>query len=63
MLNFIILYAKMYIKQCKENKKVTEFNEFQIELKEMILIEQKNLYSNGKKNLFDQKWNKLLENL
>ena len=63
VFNFIILYAKMYIKQCKENKKATEFYEFQIDLKERILIEQQILYSNGKKNLFDQKWNKLLENL
>ena len=63
VLNLIILYANMYIKQHKENKKVTEFYEFQIDLKERILIKQQMLYSNGKKKIFDQKWNKLLENL
>ena len=62
-LNFIILYAKMYIKNCKDSLKITVFYEFQIDLKERILLEQQILYSNGKKNVFDQKWNTLLESL
>ena len=63
VLNFIILYAKMFIKNSKENQKVSVFYEFQIDLKERILLEQQILYSNGKQDVFDQKWNTLLENL
>ena len=63
ILNFVILYGKYYIKACKNKEKPIEFYEYQVQLKERMLIEERIHFLNHKEIVFQNKWCKLLDSL
>ena len=63
ILNFIILFAKMFIKTCKNENKTIDFYDFQLRLKQRMIIEKQIMLSDGKSDIYDKKWKDLDENL
>ena len=59
-LNYVILFAKQFIKHKRISKKAIDFYQYQVELKRRILIEEQILKSNGKSDEFIEKWDCLL---
>ena len=62
-LNFILLYAKYYIYNCKRNEKTLFLFDFLIELKNAIELEKYIMVKNGELDKFNAKWNILYEAL
>ena len=63
ILNFIILFAKMFIKTCKNENKRIDFYDFQLRLKQRMIVEKQIMISDGKSDLYNEKWKDLDENL
>ena len=62
ILNFVILWGKSYIKTCKKKDCQPVFYDFQVCLKERMIIEEKIHIFNHTENKF-HKWSKLMESL
>ena len=63
ILNFVLLFGKYYIKTCKIKEKAIEFYEYQVQLKERMLIEERIHFLNHTELVFENKWGKLLDSL
>ena len=62
-LNFIILFGKNYIKTCKNAKKAVDFYEFQITLKNRMVLEKLIFCANNNEIKFEERWSNLADNL
>ena len=63
VLNFVILFAKSFIKKHRIYGKMFDFYQFQIELKKRVLIEKQILLSNGLLEQFEKRCETLLNSL
>ena len=63
VLNFCILLAKAYVKKCKNKQQSIFFYEYQIELKERIVVEEYIYKLNNCEEKFNNDWECLVQSL
>ena len=62
-LNFVILFAKYFIHDCKKNDKPVDFYHFQVKLKTRMVIEEYRSELCNRKLDFLVKWSVLSDSL
>ena len=63
MMNFILLYAKLFIYKEKKNNKDCSFYTFQVNLKNRLDIEYLLCKEEGKESFFEKSWKEIYEKL